>query len=435
MKSPPDTQLKQLLVKQTGLDRALLDRPTWDAFVRRRCAELQLDDVGAYYQRVARNPAEIERIVQDIAVSETWLFRYPASYELLIKFAAKRLREGRNRLRMLSVACATGEEPLSMAMAAVEAGWPLDHLVLDAVDRHEDSLAIAREGEYPSRSLRDDVPAWAESWLPRDKHGVRVDRRIVDAVNFDCADILQVALPADSLPYDVVFCRNLFIYLGSAARVRLAERLARVMAPDGMLFVGHAEHIAELHGRFEKVDAPHAFAYQHRHPLLEERSHPVAAVRPVRSQPRGPQRPRSTVRTAASSAVERRRPPAAVRPKTCTVPTIDTARTLADNGQLSEALTIVEANIAAGCRDAEAFAMLGRIQLGLQRLPEARDAFGKVVYLEPHHEEALLQLAGLHEREGDAAAAKRFRRRAARAHQQQLDRDQTETTGRPKQPK
>ncbi|NIP86806.1 MAG: hypothetical protein GTO03_15080 [Planctomycetales bacterium] len=436
MTSTADPRLIQLLVNQTGLDPTLLERPAWDDFVRRRCAELGLESLPRYYQRVAGDPAELERIVQEIAVPETWLFRYPASFARLITFAAEQQRAGQPQLRMLSVACATGEEPLGMAMAAAAAGWPLGQLVLDAVDRHEHSLAIAREGVYGPRSLRGEVPPWAAGWLQCDDDQIRVDQRILQTVNFRCADILEAALADDRQPYHVIFCRNLFIYLGTAARERLAGRLSELLAPGGMLFVGHAEHIVELHVYFQRVVAPHAFAYQHRRPQLADRSSPVAAPPvavppPPRSDPKPLDRRPPRSRSAPSAAASRLVSSAPTGPTAAPDATIDDARGLADRGQLTGALAVVEQKIAGGCRDAETYAMLGRIHLGLQHFSGAREAFGRVVYLQPDHEEALLQLASLHEREGDVDGAARFRRRAARAHGRQLEESAPDDAPRP----
>jgi chemotaxis protein methyltransferase WspC len=61
--------------------------------------------------------------------------------------------------------------------------------------------------------------------------------------------------------------------------------------------------------------------------------------------------------------------------------------------------------------------LLGSIQLSRGRLAEAREALRRAIYLDPNHEESLLQLAIVYQRLGDQRHAARYRRRAARAHQ------------------
>jgi chemotaxis protein methyltransferase WspC len=408
-------QLKRRLAERTGLDLGLLDRPALSGFVQRRCRELGLPDEAAYHALVMRDSDEMERLVQEVSVAETWLFRYPASFQLLVDHAAGLLRRKRNEIRMLSIACATGEEPYGMAMAAAEAGWPLDRVAVDAVDRHEASLAIAREACYRGNSFRETMPDWAQKWFCCAEDGAQVDARIVAAVNFSHHDILTASLPAGRAPYDVVFCRNLFIYLGDAARTKLADLLASVISPDGILFVGHAECAILPDESFESAGVKHAFA------LRPKRSEPAPAKTPVVirkaiSQPAAP-RKRANETAPPSKPVL----PPRTAAETREVPTrgdvtLEHARALADAGQLEAAIAAIEAIQWPRPACPETFDLLGSIQLNLGRLEQARDAFHKALYLEPNHETALLQMAIVCDRLGNTDQAARYRRRAARAH-------------------
>ena len=92
------------------------------------------------------------------------------------------------------------------------------------------------------------------------------------------------------------------------------------------------------------------------------------------------------------------------------------ARTAADQGHLDTALTDIQAALQSSPPSAELYQLLGSIQLSQGRLSEARDALRRAVYLDPDHEESLLQLAIVYQGLGDDSHATRYRRRAARAH-------------------
>ncbi len=292
------TQLKQRFGELTGLDPSLLAQAALDNFVRRRCQVLGIPSESAYYALAIQDPQETERLVNEVSVAETWFFRYPSSFEVLKSCAADLWCQRRNQLRMLSIACATGEEPYSMAMAAAEAGWPLERIAIDAFDRHEASLQIAREAFYRPNSLRGAIPTWAQKWFDSIADGTRVDPRVVATVRFACRNVVGDSLPLARSSYDVVCCRNLFIYLSRGARKKLVDHLVSATTPDGLLLVGHAEVGIVSSDMFEPVRVQHAFALR-RKPAV------AAAPKALQVTLRSPSAPVNQV----ADAVQRLRTP------------------------------------------------------------------------------------------------------------------------------
>ncbi len=405
MTRPDVFAFHQQIVERTGLAPELLDRPALEGFVRQRCVELDLSHADAYRELVLRNSDELNRLVQEVSVPETWFFRYPASFELLRDHAACLWRKQHASLRLLSVACATGEEPYSMAIAATQAGWPTDRLLIDAVDRHERSLSIARTANYGNRSFRDPLPPWAEKWFRQGPAATQVDGRLAATVRFHCQDVLTAVPPSDGTKYDAVFCRNLFIYLHGAARTKLVDFLASVLAPEGLLFVGHAEYAVLPQERFQAAGVRHAFALRQR--AWPDRSDSARCVQQAAASPK--KRPILPIDRGAGHPTPALRSEAVPHCQ----PTLDDARALADSGQLEAAIDAIQS---LSSSSPDVFDLLGSIQLSLGRFEQARDSLRKVLYIDPHHETALLQMAIVCERLDETEEAARYRRRAARAH-------------------
>ena len=245
----------------------------------------------------------------------------------------------------------------------------------------------------------------------------------MEVVNFVCADVLSESFSAPARIYDVVFCRNLLIYLNAAARERLANRLATWVRPDGLLFVGHAEHSGMLRAHFAPLAAPHAFALR-----PADKSERVAeAERSGDLKPLARRRRRALLQsrqasepTADGTEPARSTAPIDARPHPASKNTRSIRpepRPMAGtwNGRMSTLQTLLRRDHP----DPMVYELLGNVQLGRQRLDEARVAFEKVLYLLPDHAESLLHLAMICDRQGDARRAARYRQRAARSHRHQ----------------
>ena len=145
-------EIRALLINSADLDPELVGRPSVDGLIDSRIRQLGLAGPAAYVNRLQREPAEVEWLVEGIAVPETWLFRYPESFRLLARslVSLRMSRPPTARLRMLSAGCATGEEAYSMAIAAAEAGWAQGRLAIDAIDRSRRATEAARGESFPS---------------------------------------------------------------------------------------------------------------------------------------------------------------------------------------------------------------------------------------------------------------------------------------------
>ena len=419
------SRVKQWLVEHAGLDPDLLRRDWLDRAIQQRLRQLEAPSEDSYCLLLERDPAERDRLIREVSVGETCFFRYPVSYDLLVEHLRRR-RETSPRpsaLRMLSVACATGEEPYSMAISAVQAGWPVPAVTVDAVDRNAGALAVARKGRYSLHRSRPQLPAWTAPWLRVENNQLCVAPPIQAAVNFLCADAVAAPDGVPAGPYAIVFCRNLLIYLHDEARRRLVDNLAHWLEPEGLLFVGHAEQLESLRSRFRMVPHPGAFALRPMAATNAEASGPPVTRGATWRGPMGSGRSsrRGTGRTSGTCQIADALGEGRVARQAPTdVSLLERARTAADQGHLETALTDIQAALQSSPFSADLYQLLGSIQLSQGRLPEARDALRRAVYLNPDHEESLLQLAIVYQRLGDDAHAARYRKRAARAHQREV---------------
>lgn len=395
------------LLTRSQIDPSLAREDAIAAIVDERRREVG-GDLDDYAVRLERDPDELARLRERITVPETWLFRYPAAFELLRTRIA-----GRPGFRALSVASATGAEPFSIAAAALAAGIPAARVRVDAVDPNPEAIARASSGRLGRMAVRGGIPGWADGMFRMDDDGVTVGEDVRRCVHLHrgSAPVATGSFPNGSC--DAVFCRNLAIYLSADARAAIGRELDRVLADDGVLFVGHAER-------------PAAFGLGERFaPACEQAHGAFAWVRtpmPHASEPHAaPERRTVTLPVEGRDRTIRARvpvPPAAPRDPRATMPparaTLDDARAAADAGRLEDARACAIAVHAAGERSVELFHLLGTIEAALGRPAEAEGWLRQAVYLAPSHPEALVQLALLADARGDHGLATRYRARAAR---------------------
>ena len=205
----------------------------------------ELSDLAAYEREVKSSPKEVQELVEEVVVAESWFFRDERPFEWLRGYVRQRLESARARLplRILSVPCAAGEEPYSIAIVLAEEGFPVGRYRIDAIDTSARRLAIARRGVYSKNAFRGPVLPYRSRWFRDHPEGYEIDPALRASIDFTQGSILDPQLLKDSQPYDLVFCRNLLIYLIPSARETLLGLVNRVLAPDGVLLIGHADRV------------------------------------------------------------------------------------------------------------------------------------------------------------------------------------------------
>ena len=391
--------VRKWLVDSTVLEPSLLEGAGFDTLVAERIGACGGTE-SAYIATLGRSPEEVDRLIAGIAVPETWLFRYPRSFELLVDTARARLAAGAQHLRMASIGCATGQEAWCMAMCALHAGWTTDRVSVVGIDRNRAFLDTAREGAYGAGSIRSEIPAWAMHSLRRTGETITVEPSVRASVRFTLADVATTDAIRALGPLDVVFCRNLLIYLSAAARTDVLSAICDALVPGGLLFTGHAEQILRGVPSLRPVQAPHAFALERIDGAPQAPAARTTGVRRVTPAPAPP----PPARTAPARA-----------PHPAPVASLDDARDLADAGRTADAEAMVRAIVARHGPTAPALELLGMIRMAANDTAGARRSFEQAVYLEPTRATSLLQLAIITERSGDRARAAALWDRATRA--------------------
>jgi len=208
--------------------------------------------------------AEWQNVMNALSVQETYFWREFDQVRALVQTLLPQwhAQNPRSTLRIWSAACATGEEPLTIAIALNEAGWfEKASIEILASDASTNAIARAVEGVYRERSFRN-LPAHLRArYFQPDGSFWRVRNDIHSRIKWTVANLVDVDQIAPLATADFIFCRNVFIYFSESAIARVVRSFARFMRSPGYLFVGAAESLLRVSTDFTLSEVDDAFVY------------------------------------------------------------------------------------------------------------------------------------------------------------------------------
>jgi chemotaxis protein methyltransferase WspC len=387
-----------LLERWIGLDAHTVGRTAIARAVRVRMGACGETDEAAFLARLARDDAERDWFVEEVVVPESWFFRDPQVFDALRQRAATLVASpGQAPLRVLSAPCAAGEEPYSVALTLLEAGLSADQFQIDAIDVSHAALKRAAAASYSANAFRGADLTFRDRWFRVRGAAAELDESVRKLVHFSWGNLLDESFAADSRPYDVIFCRNLLIYLTAAARNRVEQTLDRLLAPNGLLMLGAAEPPI-LKGSWTAVSGNTVFALQRGGWAKARLPAPPPVPRPTNAAAPGA--------SDANEAVERKPP---TRDEL-----LREAHELANAGRHAEAMEACRRQQQVAGPSAAVFFLMGMLHQAASDLDRAEACFHKSLYMDPAHDEAFLSLAVVATQRGDDQMAEHYRQSAAR---------------------
>lgn len=365
---------------------------------------------------------EIEVLASRLTIGETYFFREKTALEAfersIVPALLDKRRSGLRRLRVWSAGCCTGEEPYSVAMLLDRLIPDPEHwdLTLLATDINPDFLRKAIRGEYSEWSFRG-APRWIrQRYFHTGPAGrLRLDERIRKRVQFaslNLADDLYPSAANNTQAMDVIFCRNVLMYFTPRQARQVVDKLYSSLIDGGWLIVSPAEATGTLFSRFRPV--------QHGGVTLFQKSVQAEPVAPVAS-PYGEVSPvvslspeqflpvsETGARSEATSVPGQVTEPGGKGHTVVADASLDrTARDLANQGRLDEALTCCQALVDANKMNPAHHYLLATIQHERGKVEDAIRSLGRALYLDRSFILAYFALGNLFRSQGKPGEAQK----------------------------
>jgi len=247
MKPLSMTKIAELIAEKTGIVFPDNKIKRLERAVYRRMTSLNVDDIAIYYIKLISDIEEFKHLIQLITVSETRFFRHSFQFDSL----RLHLLHNRNFLTLndhsfyiWSACCSTGEEAYSISMLVqdIETEIGPTSVRIIATDIDNNSLAKAKAGIYSKKDF-DNVPDRYKRFFNKiEENTYEIKSEIRKRVYFSYFNIIEDSeclLPVSE--FNVVFCRNVFIYFNKTAIQRALSKIASMLVPGGLLYPSPTE--------------------------------------------------------------------------------------------------------------------------------------------------------------------------------------------------
>ena len=235
----------------------------WSSLKRRLWRRAQAEGVhslSALQEKVLHDPRAMERLLLDLSINVTTMFRDPTFFAAFREKVVPLLKTY-PFVRIWNAGCSTGEETYSIAIILREEGL-FDRARIYATDINDGVIEHARTGAYPLNRMRDYTENYIRAggtesfstYYEADGDSARFDPALRDQIVF-----AQHNLVSDSAfnQFNVIVCRNVMIYFGKPLQERVHDLFHQSLETFGVLALGHKESIqfTSQESRYEELDA------------------------------------------------------------------------------------------------------------------------------------------------------------------------------------
>ncbi len=207
--------------------------------------------------RMGNDQNLVRELTDAMMTNESFFFRDTKPFDQFRQVVLPRLlqvRAERKTIRIWSAAASTGQEPYTLAMILKEEGTKLNGWKIDIVgtDLSTEALDRARNGLYTQFEVQRGLPIVMLAKYFRqvgDKWQIAPELRAM--VQYRLFNLLADMAALGT--FDVIFCRNVLIYFDQMTKGAVLDRMARLLASDGALYLGGAETVLGITNRFQPV--------------------------------------------------------------------------------------------------------------------------------------------------------------------------------------
>lgn len=289
-------KVSQVVSEMAGIQLGAKQVPMVENRLKTRMVRLGIRSFEEYLIHLEENrESESQALLSLMTTHHTFFFREFSHFEFILNKALSRLIEmarkrGDKTIHIWSAACSRGQEVYSLAMFFK---FHLSHSAPDVrfhiwgTDIDPESVNHAKNGVYKAEELKQSPAMYIDGNWVRGTGNVsdfsKVKDLLIQSCSFGTANLLSCDSFLKGKVFDIIFCRNVFIYFNPDQIKHISNSFMRHLDPQGFLFLGVSETLNGL-GLDTELVGPSV--YQHKSKVVHKESPPLPAfVKPVPERP------------------------------------------------------------------------------------------------------------------------------------------------------
>ena len=256
--------LADVVEKHAGIRHSDADLDFFASKVGERASDAGFESLLDYYYMLRYDDpkgAELDQLIDVMVVGETYFFREAGPLGTLVDTLGETAARG-GRLRIWSAACATGEEPVTLAILLARKGL-LDAVDIVASDISQRAVDRARKGTYGVTAHRA-VPTGVDPWIRVEGGRAIVDEQLRAGIDWRCVNLTDESSVSRLGSFDAIVCQNVLLYFADETARKVADNLVGALHPGGRLLVGTCESLMRFGSTLECEERNGAFFYKRR---------------------------------------------------------------------------------------------------------------------------------------------------------------------------
>ncbi len=266
------SRLRDFIYRQTGIYFPDNKKYFLENRLYQRLKALKLKDFDTYVHNIQNGlmNGELQHLINQITVNETFFFRNEAQLEALERGVFPPLLEqARHRpgrvVRIWSAACSTGEEPYTIAILLRE---KFRHLLADirleilATDINSQVIQKAQQGYYREYAVRKIAPEWLQRYFRPHGNFFQIVPEIRRMVHFRQMNLVDRLAMQQIRGMDVIICANVLLYFDERSKRQVVNSLYDSLNPGGYLLLGYSESLYGISHAFKPVHFSKTILYK-----------------------------------------------------------------------------------------------------------------------------------------------------------------------------
>lgn len=249
--------LKNFSFKHVGIVLNKHKKSFLDLRISKRITQLHLLNFSSYFKLLETDNSEEKWFINLITNKSTDFFREEHHFNFLQNEILPLLHKSKNRIRIWSAGCSTGEEAYSIAIILDETGFDSekDDIKILATDINTTSLSIAESGIYHQNKLVRINKSRIDKYFSLSENSkselYQVTSKIKNYISFHRLNLIN-SWPMHG-PFDVIFFRNVSIYLDNKFNQQILHKMTHLLSPGGFLIIGHSEYLGDVRPYYELI--------------------------------------------------------------------------------------------------------------------------------------------------------------------------------------